>query len=93
MRQVPYDITEGTVFAQTKVNINPLLSLRLSINISPHLLDKWGAFHVFGQALSLYSVAFIFCGLFLGAFVVNDLHMLGGDKLNAVFLCPVHAAF
>lgn len=34
----------------------------------------------------------LFLLLLLGALVVNDLHMLLGDELDAVFLRPVHAA-
>jgi len=30
--------------------------------------------------------------LFLRALIVDDLHMLGGDQLYAVFLCPADTA-
>ena len=34
----------------------------------------------------------LFLVLFLGALVVDDLHVLGVDQLHAVLLGPVHAA-
>ena len=39
-----------------------------------------------GQKMSLFLV------LFLCAFVLNGLHMLGCNKLDIVFLCPINAS-